>query len=159
MDARYVRFQDADGSELPLFWHILKHRKVKGTSQLVRYFGSTNPLVRIDRQVDVNGQFSLYSQFFLPERSFNTLSSEVTDGTNLRELISRRLALPAIRVEKLIGFSNLPPAVARSLGHSASQPGLMIELRGYTADDQPVYLQRLYGKPFVGAMMVLDTRD
>ena len=159
VDARYVRFVAADGGELPLFWHILKHQSVKGTRQLISYFGPTTPLVRIDRQVDVNGKFSLYSQFFLPERFFKTLSSEVTDGTNLRELISRRLALPAIRVEKLIGFGNMPPAVARSVGHAPSQPGLIVEWRGYTADDQPVYLQRLYGKPFVGAMMALDPRD
>lgn len=159
IDARYVRFQDADGAELPLYWHILKHQSVKGTRQLNRYFGPATSLVRIDRKVDVNGKFSLYSHFYLPEPAFKTLSSEVTDGTNLRELISRRLALPAIRVEKLIGFGNMPPAVARSVGHAPSQPGLIVEFRGYTADDRPVYLQRLYAKPFAGAMLALDARD
>ena len=157
MDARYVRFRGADGADLPLYWHILKHQGVKVTSHLLKYFGPGVPLVRIDRQVDVNGQFALYSQFFLPERSFYALSGEVTDGTNLRELISRRLALPAIRVEKSIGFEAMPTAVAKALAYGPTKPGLIIEMRGYTSDDQPVYLQRLYGEPFAGAMMVLDT--
>ena len=159
LDARYVRFRNLDGKELPVFWHLLQHKKTKSTNQLRQYFKSSESLVRIDRQVDVDGQFSLFSHFFLLESSFNALSDDVKDGTNLRELISRRLALPVIRVEKLIGFGPIPAIISRAIGHVSTELGLIIELHGYAANDQPVYIQRLYSKPFVNTMMVIDSQS
>ena len=159
MDARYVRFRNLDGKDLPVFWHLLRHQKTKSSKQLRDYFKSSESLVRIERQVDVDGQFSLFSHFFLLESSFNALSDDVNDGTNLRELISRRLALPVIRVEKLISFGLIPVMVSRAIDHSSTQLGLIIELRGYAANNQPVYIQHLYSKPFVNAMMLIDTQS
>jgi GntR family transcriptional regulator len=158
VDARYIRFRDKEGRELPVYWHILSHSKVKTTAMLARFFGDGVPLIRIDRRIDVNGQFLLISQFFLSEEHFNALSrsADLKDDINLREFLSQRLALPTLRLEQLVGFERVPAAVSRILGCPKDQPCFAMELRGYTVEDRPLYLQRILGEPFEHASLVID---
>jgi DNA-binding GntR family transcriptional regulator len=157
MDARYVRFRDARGREIPVFWHVLRHVKATPDRGLTDFFGGSIPLMRIDRQVDVNGQFAMFSQFYLPETSFQKLAGELEEGSNLRNLIAERLALPTLRVEQLLGFKRMTAAVAQALHRGAGEMAVLLELRGYTVDEQPVYLQRIFSEPFEGATLVIDT--
>ena len=86
------------------------------------------------------------------------VSPELGDNTNLRELVARRLALPAVRIEELVGFAPLPTEVARLLGCEPASLGFVLELHSYTEDEKPVYLQRIYAEPFEGSMLLLDTK-
>jgi DNA-binding GntR family transcriptional regulator len=157
VDARYLRFRDRDGRDLPVFWHMLKHVGVRATGRLEGFFGKATALVRIDRRVDVGGRFVLASQFFLRERDFHAMSTQLADNTNLRELISQRLALPTLRVEQLIGFEAIPGSAARILKLDSKQRCFVLELRGYTSGDRPIYFQRIHGDLFENATLVIDT--
>ncbi|QRF61041.1 GntR family transcriptional regulator [Variovorax sp. UC122_21] len=158
LNAHYVRFCDARGNDLPLYWHVLGHKKIKPKRDIVDFFGTDEALVRIDRRVDVNGQFVLHAQFYLSEHAYASLPSEVTDSTNLRESLSQALSVPVLRVEQLVGFDAMPADVAASLGCDQSSPCFMLELRSYAVDNRPVSLQRIYGEPFRNARFVMDTR-
>jgi GntR family transcriptional regulator len=109
----------------------------------------------------VGGRFTLLSQFFQRKADFEALfhGEDPRDDTNLRELISERLALPTLRVEQHVGFDRLPADVARVLGARANALCFTLELRGHTVKDQPIYLQRIYGEPFTGATLVVDTKN
>lgn len=158
VDARYIRFRDAAGQDLPVFWRILGHRKVKTTRRLAQFFGADVPLIRIDRSIDVDRRFELVSQFFLSESNFLALTrgEDLKDSVNLRNFLSERLALPTLRLEQLAGFEPMPADVARHLGCEASQPCLVTELRGFTLEERPLYLQRVMGAPFEQAYLVVD---
>jgi DNA-binding GntR family transcriptional regulator len=161
LDARYVRFQDKAGRELPLYWHILGHRKARTTRALAAFFGEDVPLIRIDRSIDVNRQFMLVSQFFLSEANFLALTSDeqLQDSVNLRNFISERLALPTLRLEQLLGFEAMSAETARNLDCAPGGHCMVMELRGYTVHDRPLYLQRIQGEPFKDALMLIDTRS
>lgn len=158
VDARYIRFRDPAGQDVPVLWQILGRRKVKTTARLTQFFGSDDPLVRIDRSIDVNSQFVLISQFFLAEANFNALTrgEDLQDNVNLRKFLSERLALPTLRLEQLVGFETMPAEVARLLDVPGGRPCFAMELRGYTVNDRPLYLQRILGEPFQGASLLID---
>lgn len=159
VDARYLCFRDATGQDLPVYLHILAHRKVKMTAHLENFFGKDTTLVRIDRRVDVNNQFLLLSQFFLSESDFNSLSesTELKDDTNLREQISSRLALPTLRLEQQVGFERISAATARILKCPPAKLCFSMELRAYTVSDRPLYLHNIVSEPFEQASLVIHT--
>ncbi len=158
VDARYVRFRDADGKELPVYWRILGHCKVKTTTQLALIFGTNIPLVRIDRSIDVDRKFLLISQFFLSEANFIALTrgGALKPNVNLREFLSERLMLPTLRLEQLIGFERMPADVARILKCARKQLCFAMELHGYTEQGRPLYLHRIIGEPFENASLLVD---
>lgn len=158
VDARYIRFRDAEGGELPVYWRILGHRKVRASARLNRFFGGSVPLVRIDRSIDVDRRFLFVSQFYLSEQNFEALTrnADLQDSVNLRQFLSERLALPTLRLEQMVGFETMPAEVMRLLAQKEKQAGPVIELRGYTVQDQPLYLQRIFGLPFSGAWLTID---
>lgn len=158
VDARYIRFRDNAGGELPVYWHILGHRKVRASARLNGFFGQGVPLIRIDRSVDVDRRFLFISQFYLAEENFLALTrnEDLQDSVNLRHFLSERLALPTLRLEQMVGFEAMPADVMRLLGQREKQPGLVTELRGYTVQDRPLFLQRIHGLPFSGAWLTID---
>lgn len=158
VDARYIRFRDEGGTDLPVYWHILGHRRARMTARLAGFFGQGVPLVRIDRSIDVDRRFTLFSQFFLAQANFDELTrgQDLRDSINLRKFLSDRLALPTIRLQQLIGFEPMTAEVRRQLCDASSATCLVTELRGYTVSEQPLYLQRIFGRPFEGAWIVVD---
>lgn len=158
VDARYIRFRDPGGRDLPVFWHILGHRTVKTTRRLAQFFGADAPLIRIDRSIDVNREFAMVSQFFLSEANFEALTrgEDLKDSVNLRNFLSERLALPTLRLEQLVGFETMPADAARHLPCAQGERCIVTELRGYTLQDRPLYLQRILGEPFENAYLVID---
>lgn len=161
VDARYVRFRDDTDRNLPAYWHILRHSRVRPNRHFARFFGGRIDLVRIDRRIDVDGRFVFLSEFFLPEANFKVLfeTARLKDDTNLRELISQRLALPTLRVEQRVGFERASCSTSRILKCSPGRLCFTMELRGYTTHDRPIYLQRVHGEPYEGATLLVDTNS
>jgi GntR family transcriptional regulator len=155
-DVRYLRFRDADGTELPSYVHGRSVRRMKRKGPWSEFL-SGDGFIRIERIISVGGRFDLYSEFWLREEHFvglGNLDNEALDK-NLRELIGQRLSLPTLRVDQWIRFGALPPTAARELGLEADAPGFIMELRGYTLRDQPLYYQSVYSGPFSERLVVV----
>jgi GntR family transcriptional regulator len=158
VDARYIRFRDGDGNDLPAFWQILGHRRVRNTARLARFFGNAEPLIRIDRSIDIDRRFAAFSQFYLSEANFDAITrgEDLQDSVNLRRFLSERLALPTVRLQQMIGFEPLPADAARHLEADTRAPALVTELHGYTVGDKPLYLQRIFRLPVEDVWMIVD---
>ncbi|MBB5503602.1 GntR family transcriptional regulator [Paraburkholderia sp. MM5384-R2] len=155
-DVRYLRFRDADGNELPSYVHGRSVRRMKRKGPWSEFLNGDG-FVRIERIISVGGRFDLYSEFWLREEQFvglGSLDNEALDK-NLRELIGQRLSLPTLRVDQWIRFGALPPTAARELGLEADATGFIMELRGYTLRDQPLYYQSVYSGPFSERLVVV----
>jgi GntR family transcriptional regulator len=155
VDARYIRFRGPDGRDLPIDLHVLGTRRapLKGPwADFLRV-----PAMRIERRVDVGNRFDVISEFYLGLRTYEDLVSQadLSRDKNLRELLAQRLALPTLRIDQTIGFERLPSRICKRLGVSGKQPGFVMELRGYTVDDRPLYYQRVFGDTFAGASLVI----
>jgi GntR family transcriptional regulator len=155
VDARYVRFKGRDGNDLPIYLHVLRTRKASSSGPWSEFLGKH--AMRIERRIDVGGQFELISEFFLGAETFQDLVSTVdlSKDKNLRELLAQRLALPTLRIDQFIRFEPLPPRIAKRLQLAPDQPGFVMELRGFTIDDRPLYYQHVFGGPFADASLVI----
>ena len=64
-------------------------------------------------------------------------------------------ALPTLRVDQWIRFAPLSESAARALGRDPEEPGFVMELRGYTLRDRPLYYQSVSSGPFSERLMVI----
>jgi DNA-binding GntR family transcriptional regulator len=156
-DVDYLRFRDGRGRALPHFVRLHSARRDARRGPWSAFLDPDAPCVRIDRTISVAGKFDLASEFWMRESEFARL-----DGTgprtlegNLRLLLGARLALPTLRVDQAIRFERLPRRLAARLGQDASAPGFVMDLRGYTVRDRPLFFQRLHAGPFSDSLMIL----
>jgi DNA-binding GntR family transcriptional regulator len=156
-DARFIRFRNPEGAILPIHAKVLSVRRSSVTSSQRAFFGSSQSrFVKIVRRIDVGGQFDLISEFILPESDFDQLLMHDGVDGNIRERLAGALALPTLRVEQFLSFSTLPAYVWRLLGLRHSGEGFRMELRAYTLQDRPLYLQSVFGLDFGGATLVIE---
>jgi len=155
-DVRYLRFRDADGNELPSYVHARSVKRLKRKGPWSEFLDGEG-YVRIDRVISVGGRFDLYSEFWLREEDFAELGGvdRAALEKNLRELVAQRLSLPTLRVDQWIRFGELPAAAARELGLEPERPGFMMELRGYTLRNRPLYYQSICSGPFSDRLVII----
>ena len=155
-DVRYLRFRDADGNELPSYVHARSVKRLKRKGPWSEFLDGEG-YVRIDRVISVGGRFDLYSEFWLREEDFAELGGvdRAALEKNLRELVAQRLSLPTLRVDQWIRFGELPAAAARELGLEPERPGFMMELRGYTLRNRPLYYQSICSGPFSERLVII----
>ena len=155
-DVRYLRFRDADGNELPSYVHARSVKRLKRKGPWSEFLDGEG-YVRIDRVISVGGRFDLYSEFWLREEDFAELGGvdRAALEKNLRELVAQRLSLPTQRVDQWIRFDTLPSAAAQELKLESGQPGFIMELRGYTLRNRPLYYQSICSGPFSERLVII----
>jgi DNA-binding GntR family transcriptional regulator len=156
-DVDYLRFRDAKGTTLPHFVHLRSVRRDRRLGPWTGFLGADAPCVRISRTISVAGRFELAAEFWLRDADFAPIADDerrALEG-NLRVLLGRRLALPAIAVDQSIRFERLPAPIAARLGRDPAAPGFVMELRGRTLRDRPLFFQRVYAGPFSDSLMVV----
>ncbi|WP_019447512.1 GntR family transcriptional regulator [Cupriavidus sp. BIS7] len=159
-DVRYLRFRDEAGNELASYVHARSVKRIKKKGPWADFLEGDG-YVRIERVINVGGRFDLYSEFWLREEDFAQLGGLDREALekNLRELIGQRLSLPTLRVDQWIRFGQPPATVARELGLEPEAPAFIMELRGYTLRDQPLYYQSLYAGPFAERLMIVREKS
>jgi DNA-binding GntR family transcriptional regulator len=155
-DVRYLRFTDEQGRELTHYVHAHGARHLKRKGAWSEFLGG-DAFVRVDRTINVGGRFDLYSEFWIREDDFQHLGGVNKEALerNLRELLTQRLSLPTLRVDQWIRFAPLPEAATRALGRNPDEPGFVMELRGYTLRDRPLYYQSVSSGPFSERLVVI----
>jgi len=159
-DVRYLRFRDEAGNELPSYVHARSVKRIKRKGAWSEFLGGDG-YVRIERVITVGGRFDLYSEFWLREEDFAQLGGLDREALekNLRELIGQRLSLPTLRVDQWIRFGPAPAPAARELGMEPEAPAFIMEMRGYTLRDQPLYYQSVYAAPFSERLMIVREKS
>ena len=155
-DVRYLRFMDEQGRELTSYVHAHGARHLKRKGAWSEFLGG-DAFVRVDRTINLGGKFDLYSEFWMREDDFlhlGGLNREALER-NLRDLIMQRLSLPTLRVDQWIRFAPLPEGAAKALGRQPEEPGFLMELRGYTLRDRPLYYQCVSSGPFSERLVVI----
>jgi DNA-binding GntR family transcriptional regulator len=161
-DVRYLRFRDETGNELPSYVHARSVKRIKRKGPWSEFLGGEGDgYVRIERVINVGGRFDLYSEFWLREEDFAQLGGLDREALekNLRELIGQRLSLPTLRVDQWIRFGTPPAAAARELNLDPEAPAFIMEMRGYTLRDQPLYYQSVYAAPFSERLMIVREKS
>ena len=120
-------------------------------------FLQADAFVRIERLINIGGRFDLYSDFWLREEDFAGMGGleRAALEKNLRELIGQRLTMPTLRVDQWIRFDVLPETAVRELDIDPAQRGFIMELRGYTLRNRPLYYQSVYSGPFSERLVIM----
>jgi GntR family transcriptional regulator len=155
-DVRYLRFRDDAGNDLASYVHVMRVRRMKRDGPWSDFLG-TPEVVRIDRSINVGGRLDLYSEFWLREDDFARLGgvNKRALENNLRELLGKQLSLPTLRVDQWIRFEPLPAVAAKQVDWNSGAPGFVMELRGYTLRDRPLYYQVMYAPPFSERLVIV----
>jgi DNA-binding GntR family transcriptional regulator len=155
-DVRHLRFRDAEGNELPAYVHALSVKRMRRKGPWSDFLGGEG-FVRVERLINFGGRFDLYSEFWLREEDFAQLGEldRASLEKNLRELIGQRLSMPTLQVDQWIHFGPITTAAARELGLEEGSTGFIMELRGYTLRDRPLYYQCVYSGPFSERLVVV----
>lgn len=156
-DVNYLRFRDAAGRDLPHYIRVKSVRRLKRKGPWSEFLGADNSYIRIERSIGVGGKVELYSEFWLREKEFVRLNGVDRRSLekNLRVLLGQQLSLPTLRVDQWIRFEALPDPIARELSLEADAPGFVMEMRGYTLRDQPLFYQRVCAAPFAENLVIV----
>jgi GntR family transcriptional regulator len=156
-DVSYLRFRDAHGHDLPNFIQVRSVKRLKRKGPWSEFLGPSPPYVRIERRVSVGGRHELASEFWLREAEFDRVngSDRRTLERNLRVLLGQRAALPTLRVDQSIRFEPLPEGVADDLALEPGQPGFVMEIRGFTLSERPLFYHRVFSAPFSDNLVIV----
>lgn len=156
-DVAYLRFRDASGRDLTHYIHVTSIRRIARRGPWSTFLGDDGSHIRIERSISVGGRWTLFSEFWLRQSEFERLGGPDSTSleSNLRELLGQKLSLPTLRLDQWIRFTQMPHRIARHLGLKPDRPGFVMELRGYTLRDQPLFYQRVFAGPFSDSLVIL----
>ena len=156
-DVRFLRFRNTRGEDLPLYLHVLSVKSVRLKGPWAEFLATPGPFIRIERMINVGGEFDLFSEFFLPESEFaalRKLDAKALERISLRDLLKQQFSVPTLRADQFVRFEVLPARVCDKLGLSHGVTGFVMEMRGYTLRDRPLYFQKVSAGPFGAALAI-----
>jgi GntR family transcriptional regulator len=154
-DVRHLRFLDEQGHSLTSYVHALGIKRLKRKGPWSDFLGG-EAFVRVERTINVGGKLDLSSEFWLRAEDFEQLHAERQElESNLRELLLQRLALPTLRVDQWIRFAAPTSTAVKALKLDPEKPSFLMELRGYTLSDKPLYYQIVCGGPFSERLVIV----
>lgn len=156
-DVRYLRFRNDRGEDLPLYLHVVSVKSVRQQGAWAGFLGTPGPFIRIERMISVGGEFDLFSEFFLPESEFaalRKLDAKALERISLRDLLKQQFSVPTLRADQFVRFEALPARVCDRLGLDHGSTGFVMEMRGYTLRDRPLYYQKVSAGTFGAALAI-----
>lgn len=156
-DVRYLRFRNGRGEDLPLYLHVLSVKSVRGKGRWSEFLGAAPSYIRIERMISAGGEFDLFSEFYLREAEFEALrklDAKALERMSLRDLLKQQFSVPTLRADQFISFETLPAKVCDKLGLAHQSTGFIMEMRGYTLRDRPLYYQKVSASPFGAALVI-----
>lgn len=156
-DVRFLRFRNTRGEDLPLYLHVLSVKSVRLKGPWAEFLATPGPFIRIERMISVGGEFDLFSEFFLPESEFaalRKLDAKALERISLRDLLKQQFSVPTLRADQFVRFEVLPARVCDKLGLRHGVTGFVMEMRGYTLRDRPLYFQKVSAGPFGAALAI-----
>ena len=156
-DVRYLRFRNDRGEDLPLHLHVVSVKSVRQQGSWADFLGTRGPFIRIERMISAGGEFDLFSEFFLLESEFaalRKLDAKALERISLRDLLKQQFSVPTLRADQFVRFEALPARVCDRLGLDHGSTGFVMEMRGYTLRDRPLYYQKVSAGPFGAALAI-----
>lgn len=151
-DPLHCRFLADDGvSALPVAPRIVDRRPVAAEGPWNDYLGPPDPhLFRINRVIEIGGEFSLWSAFYADARRIALLRERPIaelNAANFKTLLRRELRLRVTELEHTAQVTAFPAAMCRALGVAAGTSGLVLRIGARAGPSAFVYYQELYIPP------------
>jgi len=161
-DAWHFRFYgDELGKFMPVYPRVLLKKQI--TSQ-APWAAQLNPksgrLIQIDRILDIGGEFSIYSQFFLSAdeyRVFLTMSKEELTSVNYKTILRQVYQVSIANLAYSLQMTALPLHICRAIEVAPEIIGLLLEIMATAGSQNPVYFQKVYIPPNKRRLYISDS--
>jgi len=147
----HCRFlNDAKDGVLPIFTTTLYRGRAKRTGPWGgRIEAGGGRIIQIDRRIDVNHEFLVYSRFFAAERNLAPLLKcplRKLDGQNFKLMIAQELNLPITSIGNSVRAQALPDDATGIVGVPSGTIGLYVEAIA-ASGKRAIYLQEFFIPP------------
>ena len=141
----HLRFLGGEGEPrfLPLFPKVLSRKRIaeRGAwSDWLRQKGAD--IVRIDRRLSVNGEFNVYSRFYVSADTLPGITEKpltALDGVNLKQLLGSAFNMPITNVEQRVSLVKSAPEICKAIGVKAGTKAMLLESAASAGRGNPIY--------------------
>lgn len=146
----HCRFFDESGTGyMPVYPKVLSREEVRQPGPWSQHLGTEN-LLRIERTLDIDGEFTVFSRFFAdPTRlpALATLPLRKLSGENFKDIIWRESHQPIGRLNQFLCTAQFPPEVCEAIGAPRGTKGQLLQVEAFVGRDSPIYYQELFIPP------------
>lgn len=151
----HLRFRGSAVGEpafLPLYPKVLSRSRARGSGAWSAWLrpAEGSDIVRIDRQLSVNGEFIVFNRFYFDAREFPEIAARplaTLDGVNLKQLLGEAVAMPISDVEQHVSFVQFDAAGCKAMGVKPGTRGLLLESAAAAGRGNPVYFLESFIPP------------
>ena len=138
----HLRFLGREGELhfLPLFPKIISRKRISERGPWSEWLQQQGgDIIRIDRKISVNGEFTLFNRFYFNAHTFPLIAKQPLSalaGANLKQLLGGSLKLAVSDVEQRISMVKFSLEICQAVGVKAATNGMLLES---AARETPLY--------------------
>jgi GntR family transcriptional regulator len=153
----HCRFLDDEGDGfLTVYSDVLDRAPSSEPGPWTRHLGASTVL-RIDRVLDIGGQFKVYSRFYVDPAVFPVFREATIRklaGANFKSLIAQSAGVAVNRVRQYVSFVTADRKLRSLIGCQSGAPLAKFELYAFAGSSTPAYYQELYAAPFTQRLLL-----
>lgn len=149
---RHFRFRaEGDDSLLAIYFETKTLERTDAKGEWSAFLGDDKEgFVKIERLVNVNSEFDLFSELYLPMSRYAMLldiqASEL-DGVSIRDLSADTFNMPTVHTEQFISCAPFPPRVSRMIDAPMAMFGMVLTIKSFGYRQTPTIWQRAFVPP------------
>lgn len=147
-DPWHCRFLDDDGERiLPVFSKVLSREVASGEGDWRTSFPDASEIVRIDRAINVNHEFTVLARFYCDKARLPQLTDvpkEALNGLNFKNLIAQELHLPITRITHDVRAEKMERPIARVIGLEVGDVAIVMRAMAFMGATSCIYYQEFY---------------
>jgi DNA-binding GntR family transcriptional regulator len=160
-DPWHCRFLADDGeSFLPIYSKALKREAVKEQGPWSKHFPQAyNNLIRIDRVINVDNEFNVFTQFYTDRRLLPALWEtplSKLSGVNFKRLIARESSIPITRVGHFVRAMQFDDNLVSVLNLKSPVFGIFLQAVAQMGREACVYYQEFFIPPTRRTLCIPD---
>lgn len=160
-DPWHCRFVGDDAETvLPIFTQAVARVPVTQQGAWSRYLGADAQIMRLDRVIDVNKEFRIFSRFYGERGVLQRLWDLPLDelhGANLKQVIVRQCLLPITEITHFVRTAVFDNEACEQVGLPAGSSGMFVSAIARAGRDRCVYYQEFSIAPNERAMKFPET--
>jgi len=145
-DPWHCRFFDDEGENfLPIYTKAIKRERAVAPGAWMKYFPqAAGNVMKIDRVINVNNEFKVFSQFYTDHRLLPALCEgplSKLDGVNFKKLILNESHVPITNVEHFVRAMPIAKSIAEVLDVKTNTVGIFMQAVAHMGRNACVYYQ------------------
>jgi len=164
-DPWHLRFLGDDGvSFLPVYPKVVFRDRLSGSGPWCDYLGidPSDEVVRVDRRIEVAGEFNVFSRFYVEAERYGGLlyrPLDELDGANFKQILRTEFGLSITEIAQDVAIAAFDEEVRAALDVAASTDGLLLQVVARAGPGRPIYYQELFVPPTDRRLHIAELRE